>query len=194
MSTAARLSVSLTFHAVYNKRRLLQPYPHRKEAHSEMPHFVEHRLLALKWRVYFGLVGICAVLAGCTAGPPHMSSASLYYEAACTPAEVISQSRLKLSTIGVGTTEPTAEGKASVFSTGVILERNGKQERQGRYRLVVQATEDTNKSKVAVQRVEGQSKGIRERKWYDDDHTALRPPSEQQIWDQVRTICPSKQQ
>lgn len=128
---------------------------------------------------------------GCATAP--MSFVGLYHEASCAPAQVVSQARQKLSNMRVATTEVAAEGKGLSITSDFILERHGKQERMSKYKLVVMPVEDANKSTVSLQRLEGKSKGIRERKWYDDDATASEPETEQKIWDQLRTICVSQQ-
>jgi len=133
-------------------------------------------------------MALSMVFAGCESMPT--SRAGMYHEASCSPTEVVSQSRQKLSSLSLGTTDPTAEGKALVIATQDILEREGKQERLGKYEIVVRPAESGNKSLVTLQRLEGKSKGMRERKWYDDDVTAQKPSSQQQIWEQIKTICP----
>ena len=62
-----------------------------------------------------------------------------------------------------------------------------------KYKLIVMPLENANKSTVSLQRLESKSKGIRERKWYDDDASASDPEVEQQIWDQIKTICVAQQ-
>lgn len=74
-------------------------------------------------------------------------------------------------------------------STDSIVERDHNRERMGRYKLVIQPVENSNVSTVTLQRVEGKSKGIRERKWYDDDATALDAPSRERVWEQVKNLC-----
>jgi hypothetical protein len=125
----------------------------------------------------------------CAAGPP----VGLYHETSCTPAEVVSQARQKLSSMRVATSEPVAEGKGLSITSDYIIERHGKEERMSKYKLVVMPVENANKSTVSLQQLEGKSKGIRERKWYDDDDSASEPEAAQQIWDQIKTICVPKQ-
>lgn len=141
---------------------------------------------------HFRLAAIALALVlqiGCLAGPP----VGLYHETSCAPAEVISQARQKLSNMRIATTEPAAEGKGLSITSDYIIERQGKQERMSKYKLIVMPLENANKSTVSLQRLEGKSKGIRERKWYDDDASASEPEAEQQIWDQIKTICVAQQ-
>jgi hypothetical protein len=139
--------------------------------------FSRFRLAAIALGIVFQI--------GCAAGPP----VGLYHETSCTPAEVVSQARQKLSNMRVATTEPAAEGKGLSITSDYIMERHGKQERMSKYKLIVMPVENANKSTVSLQRLEGKSKGIRERKWYDDDASASDPGAEQQIWDQINRIC-----
>jgi hypothetical protein len=140
-------------------------------------------------------IRLAAVTAGvvfqiaCAVGPP----VALYHETSCTPAEVVSQARQKLSNMRIGTTEPAAEGKGLSITSDYIIDRNGKQERMSKYKLSVMAEENANKSRVSLQRLESKTKGIRERKWYDDDASASEPEAEQRIWDQIKSICVAQQ-
>jgi hypothetical protein len=120
----------------------------------------------------------------------NIKHASFYRETTCTPAEFIGQTRQRLSDQRIGTTDPTTEGKELAISTESLVERSGNQERMSKYELIVRPLDYANRSAVTLRRVEGKTKGIRERKWYDDDETAPDPESRQQIWDQVKTICP----
>ena len=142
--------------------------------------------------IYYASVGISIFFASC-GGVETSREAGLYHEASCSPPEVISQSRQKLSSLHFGTTDPVAEGKGLTISTADILEESGKKERLGKYKLVVLPIENANKSTLTLHRIEGKSKGIRERKWYDDDLTASEPQSAQQIWKQIESICPKQQ-
>ncbi len=126
---------------------------------------------------------------GCTARPP----VSLYNEKSCTPAEVINQARQKLTSLHIATTEPAAEGKGLSITTDDIFERQGKQERTSKYKLIVMPVENSDRSSVSLQRLESKTKGVRERKWYDDEASAAVPDAEQRIWDQINSICLAQQ-
>lgn len=129
---------------------------------------------------------------GCTAAPTSISV--LYRETSCPPEEVISQLRQNLSKQSIATSNASPEGKGFVIYTESILERSGKQERLGRYKVVVQPVESSDKSVITIERLEGKSKGIHERKWYDDEVAVSKPPSEQQIWLQIEGVCAKGQQ
>ena len=155
-------------------------------------------LIRFRWRriqkhVRFGGVVLCLSLQlGCDNFKMSTNLTGFYRETACTPAQFISQARQKLSANNIGTSEPIAEGKALAIFTDSIVERIGKQERMGKYKIIVQLMEGTNGSAVSLYRVEGKSKGIRERKWYDDEPSATDPPSVQQVWNHISTICVSQ--
>lgn len=140
---------------------------------------------------FLGIALILFFQVSCLPFANRMRATRFYRETECTPAEFISQTRQRLSDQQIGTTDPTTEGKGLAISTDVFVERIGKRERMGKYQLIVQPLEYTNRFAVTLQRVEGKSKGIRERRWYDDDVTASAPESKQQLWQQVKAICPS---
>jgi hypothetical protein len=122
-------------------------------------------------------------------GPGGRPPASLYLEINCSPNTAVREARQKFTGLSIGTTEPTAEGKGMTVSTDSIVERDHNREMMGRYKLVIQPVENSNLSTVTLQRVEGKSKGIRERKWYDDEATALDAPSRERVWEQVKNLC-----
>lgn len=155
-------------------------------------------LIRFRWKriqrhVRFGGIVLCLCLQfGCEVRHMSLNMTSFYRETECTPADVISQTRQKLSNNDIGTSDPLAEGNAFAIFTNTIVERIGNQERMSKYKIIVQPMQGTNKSAVSLYRIEGKSKGIRERKWYDDEPGATDPPSMRQLWDHVSTICLSQ--
>ena len=139
----------------------------------------------------FGGIALCLLLQ-ISCQTSRSDRVGRYVEVTCAPAEVISKARQKLSDSSIGTTDPTTEGKGLAISTDYIVEREGNRERIGKYMLVVRPMENANKSTLTLQRLEGKSRGIRERVWYDDDATVREPQSTQQIWQQLKTICPAQ--
>jgi len=147
-------------------------------------------------RRYVLLVAIAAgLLYQLACEGPAGKRAGLYHEINCAPDIAAREARQKLTNLNIGSTEATAEGKGLSVSTDSIVESDHNRDRMGRYRLVIQPLQNSNVSTVTLERVEGKSKGIRERKWYDDDDsTAADAPSRERVWDQVKSICVSQKQ
>jgi hypothetical protein len=139
--------------------------------------------------IFFIAIVIGLVYQFACEGPGSRPPAGFYRELNCTPDVAVREARQKLTDLNIGTTEATAEGKGLTVSTDSIVERDHNRERMGRYRLVIQPVGDANLSTVTLQRVEGKSKGVRERKWYDDDATSADAPSRERGWQQVKSIC-----
>lgn len=117
--------------------------------------------------------------------------AGLYLEINCAPDIAVREARQKFTNLNIGTTDATADGKGLTVSTDSIVEHDHNRERMGRYKLVIQPIENFNVSTVTLERVEGKSKGMRERTWYDDDATSPEVPSRERVWEQVKGICPA---
>ena len=153
------------------------------------------RFRSSRRRRYVLLVAIASgLLSQLACEMPGGKRAALYHELNCPPDIAVREARQKLTNLSIGSTEATAEGKGLSVSTDSIVERDHNRDRMGRYRLVIQPIQNSNVSTVTLERVDGKSKGIRERKWYDDDATAAEAPSRERVWDQVKSICVSQKQ
>lgn len=141
-----------------------------------------------KYIVFIAIVSSLVCPLACE-GPGARPPAGFYREINCTPDVAVREARQKLTDLNIGTTEATAEGKGLTVSTDSIVERDHNRERMGRYKLVIQPAGDANVSTVTLQRVDGKSKGIRERKWYDDDATSADAPSRERVWQQMKSLC-----
>lgn len=141
-----------------------------------------------RWLQFAGL-GLCYFLQTGCGEISSNTSAGFYRRAGCPPAEVITQLQETFSNQKIRTTEPTPEGKGFSISTDSIHEVDGRRERVVKYMVQVQPFEDDSKSSIRLQRVEDKSKGVRERKWYDEEAMTSDPQSEQKVWEQVQGIC-----
>jgi hypothetical protein len=153
--------------------------------------FSTNKLMRAGGYIWGCLIGLCLLSQpGCgEAGPS--STTALSGDAPCSAAEVRRHVREHFANQGVGVAETVSNGGTYVIVTEFIPEPGSeRRERQVRYKLEVKQGGDANTSGVRLN-WEIRSKGIRESDWRDDTAAGFKPERWEQIWQQVKGVCPS---
>lgn len=134
-------------------------------------------------------VGLCYLAQVGCGGESTNTNAGYYRRTGCSPTEVVTQLQEAFSSNRIRTLEPNAEGKGFSILTDSMMEQRGRRERSVKYRVVVQPFEDDGHSTIRLERLEDKSKGMHERKWYEEEQVSSEPQSEQKVWEQIQGVC-----
>jgi hypothetical protein len=129
-------------------------------------------------------LGLLMLEVGCGGASPVFG---LHRDVACAPDAAVRQLREALSNLR--TTDPEAVGKGYAITTDSLREQAGRQEREVKYRVVLEPLASGDGSTIRLERVEDKVKGVRERTWHDAEPTAEAPRSEQDVWTHVQSVC-----
>lgn len=139
-------------------------------------------------------LSVCFLLqSGCTGQPPSALPA-LHYDVPCSPTEARTQLRQYFSSKQIRTSEAAPDSKAFAITTELISEpRSGKMDHQISYMVEIKSTDNANTTAVNLIRLNARSRGVRERDWHEDTDLG-KTQSEEQISQQIQTICSSAKQ
>ena len=127
-------------------------------------------------------------------GPP--AARALRYDVSCSPTEARNQLRNYFSTKGVRTGETTTpDNKSFEITTDPLNEpRSAQLDRRISYRVDVEPAENANAAVIGLSRATVESKGTRERDWYEGSNEAATLQSEQELINAIKSICRGGQQ
>ena len=143
------------------------------------------------WILSISLCLVCVISCARMSGP---REPTLHYnDTPCSPAEVRSQLQQYFTSQNIRTSEETDGRKINITTTPIEEPRQGNREMRAIYVVEIQPSDSADTSRVALTWII-ESRGIRERTWYEEKDAPSEPKYRKPISQQLQSLCRSARQ